>query len=493
MKCVILPRIPALSRSGPKRIARGFSGTAHQGAGSGSWKETPEARQGEPENVSLGKWTLAASGLVFLWLTSCATFSPRPLSAPQAARDFSARTFSDRGLRAFLSEQKAARGTWDVNRLALAAAYFHPDVALARAESEEAAAGIQTAKMRPNPVITFSPQFASFRAPVFTPWFLGGGISLPFETASKRARRVEQACATAEAARWRVSSRAWQARSRVRSAMLDLHGANENIRLLEAELELHQDAIKKLTAQIEAGDVAAFELTQARLALNRSRLALEDQKRIRSTAGARLAESVGVPLRTLNSIEIDFSTFEKVRSPGAHPGMALTHRADLMALLAEYAAAEAALKLELARQYPDINLGPGYDYNSGQNRWQLGFSVALPFNRNRGPIAEAEARRVSAEKRFLARQAGVLGEWDAALAAYETSRSKAATASQLALEAEAAAQTTRRMVEAGGASALEFTRRQIESSASKTALLAANLEAQAAAGALEDAMQTPLR
>ena len=164
-----------------------------------------------------------------------------------------------------------------------------------------------------------------------------------------------------------------------------------------------------------------------------------------------------------------------------------------MALLSDYAAAEAALKLELARQYPDMNVMPGYDYNSGQNRWQLGLNVQLPLNRNRGPIAEAEARRTTAEKRFLAQQAAVQGELDIALAAYQASRAKATTAAQLAQEADAASDTTKKMVEAGNVSALELTRRQIEASAAKVALMAANLEAQTAAGALEDAMQSPLR
>jgi outer membrane protein, heavy metal efflux system len=80
------------------------------------------------------------------------------------------------------------------------------------------------------------------------------------------------------------------------------------------------------------------------------------------------------------------------------------------------AAAESALKLEIAKQYPDVNFSPGYDYNSGQNRRQLGLNVELPLNRNRGPIAEAEARRVTAEKRFLAQQAMVQSELDLALA-----------------------------------------------------------------------------
>jgi outer membrane protein TolC len=430
-----------------------------------------------------------------LLLTSCVSYRAKPLSAEHASADFSARTLSDPGLKAFLEEQRSSGGSWAVDRLALVAAYYHPDVAQARAEAAEVTAAIKTAQMHPNPVFTFGPQFASNNVNTITPWFFAQSVTIPIETAGKRSRRTEQALAAAEAARWRVSARAWLARSRVRTAMLELHSARENIRLLGTEQKLHDEAIKKLTAQMDAGDVSPFELTQARLMLNRTRLAFQDAQRIAATSEARLAAAVGVPLQAIQAVQLDFTAFTRLRDVSSAAGRrhALTHRADLMALLADYAAAESALRLEIAKQYPDVRLSPGYDYNAGQNRWQLGLTLELPLNRNRGPIAQAEARRKTAEARFLAQQSTIQGEIDIALAAYQASRAKANTAMQLAQEADSASHTTQKMVEAGNVSALELTRRQIEASAAKVALMAANIEAQTAAGALEDAMQSSLR
>ncbi len=430
---------------------------------------------------------------LLLLLTSCVHFQPRPISPERSREGFAARSLKDPALVAFLAEHAAAASPWNVEKFSLAAVYLHPDLALARAEADEAAARIQTARMRPNPVLTFSPQYASFRAPPFTPWFLGANVQVPFETAGKRAKRTDQAVATAEAARWRVSARAWAARSRVRAAMLELYGARQNNTLLETEQKLHEEAIKKLTAQMEAGEVSPFELTQARLMLNRTRLALEDSRRLAASAQNRLASAVGVPAAAIDGVKLDFAGFERLPEPQLSRRLALTQRADLLALLADYAAAEYALKLEVAKQYPDVNLGPGYDYNSGQNRWQFGVTFPVPLNLNRGPIAEAEARRVTAEKRFLALQAAIEGELDVALAAYTASRSKAATAEQLARDAASSSEATQSMVRAGAVSALEFTRRQIEASAANVALQSARIEAQIAAGALEDAMQSPLR
>jgi outer membrane protein TolC len=437
---------------------------------------------------SLLLFTIAAA------LTSCRSYQAHPLSAEASAAAFAGRSLNDPGLRQFLTEQKAEHGTWEVNRLALAAAYFHPDVTIARAEADELAAAIKTAKQRPNPIFTFGPQYASFHRNALTPWFLAGNVFYQIETAGKRTRRTEQAMAAAEAARWRVSARAWTARSRVRVAMLELHNARENIRLLETEQKLHDEAIKKLTAQMEAGDVSPFELTQARLALNRTRLALQDAQRLAATGEAKLAAAVGVPLSALKGISLDFSGFTRLPSQSTSNSrrLALTQRADLLALLADYAAAESALRLEYAKQYPDVRLGPGFDFNQGQNRWQLGVSLELPINGNRGPIAQAEAKRKSAEARFLAQQDTIQGELNIALAAYEASRKKAETAATLSQEAAAAAGTTKRMVEAGELSPLELTRRQIEASTANLARMAADIEAQTAAGTLEDAMQARL-
>jgi len=431
--------------------------------------------------------------LAFL-VTGCAKYSAHPLSATQSASAFAGRSLNDAGLHNFLAEQGAGHGSWTVNRLALAATYFHPDVVLARAEAEEAAAAIKTAAQVPNPVFTFLPQFATNQV-IFTPWFFAPSVTIPIETAGKRTRRIEQAAAAAEAARWRVSARAWAARSRVRAAMLEVYGARENMSLLDAEQRLHEEAIKKLTAQMEAGDVSPFELTQARLAVNRTRLALQDARRIAATGEARLAASIGVSPDALRAVTLDFSAFRSLPAIGASAGRrrALTQRADLMALLADYAAADAGLRLELARQYPDVRVSPGYDFNQGQNRWQLGLNVEIPINRNVGPIAQAEARRKTTEARFLAQQNTIQGELETALAGYQASRAKVSIAEAVGKETSAATATTKQLLDAGQVSALELTRRDVESSTARVALMAANIEAQTAAGALEDAMQATLK
>ena len=425
----------------------------------------------------------------------CAKFIPRPLDAGSTASAFSGRSLSDAGLHRFLATQHAGGGAWGVDRLALAAAYFQGDVAVARAEAEEAAAGIQTAGERPNPVLSFSPGYNATSRGI-SPWIISPSLDVTIETAGKRGQRIAQARANAEAAELRVADAAWTARTKVRAAMLDLYSAQENRALLTAEAALHDEAVKRLGAQVKAGESPAFELTQERLGTNRSKLALHDAEKLAATARAQLASAVGVSTAALDGVKLDFSAFSSL--PGAPGGgvrrRALTHRADLLAALADYAAADADLRLQVAKQYPDVHLNPGYELDQEENKWALGLSVELPIlNQNRGAIAQAIAKRKTVGAKFEAKQQAVFGEIEVALAAFRAARAKAETASALAADAAHASDTTKRMVDAGELAPLELSRRRIEASASDLSRLEARIQAQEAAGALEAALQVPLK
>jgi cobalt-zinc-cadmium efflux system outer membrane protein len=94
-----------------------------------------------------------------------------------------------------------------------------------------------------------------------------------------------------------------------------------------------------------------------------------------------------------------------------------------MASLAEYAAAESALHLEVAKQYPDIHFGPGYTYDTGTHKIAFGLAgITLPvFDQNQGGIAQAEAKRKEAAARTAALQDTIFNDLDHALAHYQAS------------------------------------------------------------------------
>jgi len=173
---------------------------------------------------------------------------------------------------------------------------------------------------------------------------------------------------------------------------------------------------------------------------------------------------------------------------------ALLNRADVLGALSEYAAAEAALRLEIAKRYPDIHLNPGYEYDQGDNKWGVGLSLELPvLNQNQGPIAEAEARRTESAAKFNALQARVLAAIERGVTAYRAALEKFATADSLMANLEKQERVLRGRFEAGDVSRSEVIAGQVELATARLARADAVAKAQQALGQLEEALQSPVQ
>ncbi|MEI7939442.1 MAG: TolC family protein, partial [Verrucomicrobiota bacterium] len=173
---------------------------------------------------------------------------------------------------------------------------------------------------------------------------------------------------------------------------------------------------------------------------------------------------------------------------------ALQRRPDVLAALADYAASESALQIEIAKQYPDVHLNTGYEYDQGLQKWGLlGFGVELPLlNRNEGPIAQAEARRRQASARFEALQAKVIAEIDRALAVYEVAATSRAGAEALLATQRKQQEVAEQQLNAGAADRLDVLTAELELATSELVLQDSQTRLHQALGALEDAVQRPL-
>jgi outer membrane protein, heavy metal efflux system len=439
--------------------------------------------------------------LIVLGPAGCTRYHPRPLSAERSAAALEARTLSAPGLERFLA---AASGDgaaewplprWDYSHLVLAAYYFHPDLDVARAAWAVARAGQVTAGQRPNPFVSVLPAYDVTRA-VPSPWLVTVTLDVPIETAGKRAYRQAHAEHLSEAARLAVASAAWQVRRGVRAALVALDTATASEALLRTEDALRSEDVRVVSAQLDAGDVSVFDVTQARIAAQSARLALRDAEVATAVARVQLAEAVGLPARALDGVVVSFAGLDATPdapSPATARRQAVLNRPDLLGSLAEYAASEAALQLEIAKQYPDLHLNPGYEFDQGENKWALGLTVDLPLlNQNQGPIAEAAARRTEAAAKFDALQARALADVERALAAYRGTRSTLEDAEALRGHLEGQERAARSMLDAGAISRAELVGLRLQLNASEMARVAAVARTQQALGSLEDALQSPV-
>jgi outer membrane protein, heavy metal efflux system len=383
--------------------------------------------------------------------------------------------------------------SWNLDALTLAAFYYHPDLAVAHAAWAVAEAGQITAAERPNPSVALVPTYDTTTSP---PWIPGVSWDIPIETAGKRRYRRAVAGHLAEAARWDLVTALWQVRSRVRSQLLALYAARETVRLLTGQASAQSNVVQLLQGQLQAGSVSEFDLTQGRIALDATRLALQDARRRRVEARSGLATALGLPARALVQARISFTGFTNFPTGLTAPAVrrrAILDRADVRSALADYAASQAALQLEIARQYPDVHLGPGYELDQTDNKWTLGLSLTLPIlNQNQGPIAQARAGRQQAAARFRSVQAAAIGQIDGALAGYHAARQQAATAAALLTNLQQRLRSVQDMEQAGELDPLAVANAQVEFNTGALSRLDSLVKAQQALGRLEDAVQNPL-
>ncbi len=439
---------------------------------------------------------LLAAGVL---LTGCSAqpYKPAPLSAEASASALESRSLADPGLRSFEEFQlgRAAStwppDTWDFQSLSLAALYFSTELDTARARVAESQAELTTAGARPNPTLGVTPGIPS-------PYLLTLDLSFPLETAGKRRYRIESAQSSVLASQLDLAQAAWSVRAKVRAAMLEDIVAGETAESLRSEVKTREDQVELIERMASLGESTRLQADAARIELSRAHAALGAAESEAAEARAALAAAIGVPAAALQGLRLSWLDLKHPPPAESLPVAeirreAVINRLDVRSALEQYAAAEADLRLQIAKQYPDIDIGPGYTYEEKRSYFTLGFSAAIPmFDRNRGPIAEAEARRLKAAAAFLATQADVISKSERSLAVYHVALEELDESVHLTELTAKRQRAIRESVGAGEDGRLELDDADVEYLIASRTVLESVARAQRALGDLEDAVQRPL-
>ncbi|MBI5386672.1 MAG: TolC family protein [Verrucomicrobia bacterium] len=448
-------------------------------------------------------WSLLGLAAVIVVMNGCARYQPAPVVPAKTAEALESRSLADAALRGFLETNlhrtlgEWPLKDWDFEQLTLAACYFHPSLDVARARWSVAKAGELTAGARPNPTASVGPAYNINAASGVTPWLALVDLDFPIETAGKRGYRIAQAKHFSQAARLSIGAVAWQVRSRLRLVLLEFVDAGRRAQLLRAQIAIQEQVLQRLEQKLAAGAVARSEITPHRIGLQKARIEVAEAERWRAEARAKVADALGVPLRALDGVALpealpDFAAAAAPLTSAEARCRALHSRADILAALAEYEATQSALQLEIAKQYPDLRLGPGYEYDQGENKFGFNLSLELPvFHRNQGPIAEATAKREESAAQFTALQARVLGEIDQALTAFRAGEQQASAVDALLAAQRQQQASVRAQIEGGVAEPLDLLTTQLELAAGELARHHALMKCQQALARLEDVMQRP--
>jgi outer membrane protein, heavy metal efflux system len=308
-----------------------------------------------------------AAGLA---LTGCVKYHVRPLSAPVVENQYRARTLDNERIQRFM--RSAGWKQWppavlNLNALASIASYYSPDLDVARSQIRIADAGVRTAAARINPSLAadggYSGQPDAHPIYSIAPSFI-------IETAGKCGYRILQAEKNAEGARLAFAEAQWLLWSNVRSALIDYLLAERGLELLTRENALRREVVGMLEKRLSVGEASRPEVDVYRVDLVRVEAALQTATGDAAQKLVALATAIGVPPETIDNQNVAYTRLDsppmdilaplrKVQRAG------LLHRIDIRRTLVEYAAADAALRLEIARQYPDVQLGPTFGFEEG--------------------------------------------------------------------------------------------------------------------------------
>ena len=455
---------------------------------------------------------LALAALVVL-LPGCAIYHPQPIAPAALMQSFEARSLDNPELLRYVAAHDVAQyghanvsgdpaGAWDLDTLTLAAFYFSPELDVARAQASVSEAAIQAARQRPNPLLQLPLGYTTNPGDGESPYTFGLGLDIPIETAGKRGYRIVHAQHLSNAARFHVGSVAWQLRSRLRNQLLDLYSATRKQEILQRQVAAQQQIAAMLDKRLSLGAASAPEANQTQIALAQTRIALADARKQIQDQRAQIAATIGVPVIAIADAHISFDAFERADSNLTFPDIptdaarreAIVNRADLLAALSDYEASQAALQLEVARQVPDLHLGPGYTFDKGAHTFGLSISgIALPiFNRNQGAIAEAVARRKEMAARVNATQAQAIDDTDRALQNYRAALEQLGRAESVLAQQQRQWRSAEKMFQTGETDRLTLELAHSTLAADMLVRQDALVQLQRNIGQLEDALQRPL-
>jgi len=415
-----------------------------------------------------------------LWLLAgCQTYTPKPLD-PDAILEQ-------------VDEERRAAAEGEVLSLAQATALMRthaPRLKELRAAHAGARAFADTPTPLPNPVVEVAPTYTNL---VSEHYGVDAALGWAVFLTGRRRLTDERNALVADAAAVDLAAAEREEYLGLRRDYLALALA---ARTVAARRELEDTVATSLAIMqrlVEAAQATALDVRELELEAFGAQAAVLGAGEAETEARSALAARTGVPARAFPGLDLpplppDLAPEGEVRAA------MLRGSPELARLRAEYAVAEKELRLEIARQFPSLDLGLLYEREDGANKYGIGIGIEVPlFDRNQPAIAQARARREELRVRFEAEVARRLAAIEAASARLDARRARLALLRDQAAPAAAdALALARRGLQSGAGDALRFLSVLRAERAMRVELLAAEEQVYMAWSDLEEACGAPL-
>jgi outer membrane protein, heavy metal efflux system len=349
------------------------------------------------------KWlSICAAAL----LAGCQSYRPLPLDLEAHEAAWLTRAPEADSVAGYAARLANAEGTaarFDAtDGLSLAEAevvalFFHPGLRRARLDAGVELATAENAGIWQDPELRADA--GRVLASVSNPWLLGAGLSVTIPLSGRPGVERDLAHARNDVALVEVVRHEWDVLTALRARWRLLERAREGALLTREYLE-RLAALGALAETLAgAGEISRLDARLVAIERTAKEAELLSLAHTEREAVAAILELLGLhpdtPLTLVTegvtTVALPENTREAMRR--ANPLLGLR--------CAEYAVAEQNLRLEIRKQYPDLNLGGSYELEDGQSKVALLFGLPLPlWNRNRQGIARAEAARLASRAAF---------------------------------------------------------------------------------------------
>jgi CRISPR system Cascade subunit CasA len=420
---------------------------------------------------------------------ACAHYAPAPIDPAAFPRAYDQRTLD--------LATPAGAGPGDHLALLAQALRFSPAVRQGAGTYASAEAAARSARQAPVSTLTLLSEYEK-EADKSSPWLLGFQGDIPLDLGGRGAVRRSTADRTVISALYDYGETIWTVRSALTHAEIERAAAIGETALVDRLVQLRRLQVELTEARVRGGENPRIDAARARTDLAAAERRLDADAARRAKADAAIAAAIGVPVPALTSLAA-------APLPAAPPPMpspadlqawrntAVLARADVLRGVVAYAQSEDDLRLEVAKQYPDVHIQPGYILEQGINKLPFNLALTLPpTDLNRANIARAEAARSEAGRKLEALQAGVLAGADGAADALRLAIAAADQAERREVAAATRVRTlTEHGVRGGENDRLELIVDQAAELEAEIAALDARRAAWDAQASLEDALRRP--
>lgn len=452
-----------------------------------------------------------AFSVIVVLLAGCATetYQAKPLDPEKIVASITERDPNSAEFKAYLMKQGYLEAdlplrTWGLHELTLCALFYHSKLDVAKAQYGLALNTINTAGLKPALGLGGSVGRSNQKNDDVSPWALDLQVNIPIQTTDKRAIKVEEAQHLAEVARLDIADTAWQLRQAIAADLLQLHQNATHIAQLQNTLATHEKIINMLQKRVAAGLNSNTELSNYQLAQQQAQFSLTSALAKTAEIEAKLAADCGLSIekfKQLNIQKFNLGTALKQQQSFLTDAIAtkalqektLLNRIDIRRALAKYAAAESKIKLEIAKQTPDILLSPGWAFDLGDTIWSLGINSLLNLaKQNQTMIAEATQLREVEAAQFEALQAQTLANLAQAQAQYQAANAVLFAQQQLLAEQTRQQQKQQKQFDVGLIDRLSLSQSDLNQQLSLQQLQSTQFLVLQATLALENIMQHPI-